>query len=81
MAALVILLINVIAPGIGTIISAFLADDCETETVVVGVLQALSTPLLGLGLFWAIAWSVKLCKTSSSPSSDEENPLVQDSSS
>lgn len=77
MKALVILVINVFAPGVGTIISAFLGAECENITVYVGVAQALTTPLFGLGFFWSIIWSVKLVKDSKS-SSDEENPLIAD---
>lgn len=51
-----------IAPGIGTIISAFLGSECQNETVYVGIGQALTTPILGLGFIWSIAWSIKLYK-------------------
>ncbi|PXF49863.1 hypothetical protein BWQ96_00023 [Gracilariopsis chorda] len=81
-AALVILAINVFAPGVGTIISAFLGTECMNETVFVGILQLLTSPLLGLGFFWAIAWSIRLYRKHSTadetPTSatDEETPLV-----
>lgn len=75
-ATLMVLLINVIAPGVGTIISAFLAAECESETIWAGVLQILTTPLLGLGFIWAIAWSIRLYKDRTRHVSDEENPLV-----
>lgn len=71
-----ILLMNIIAPGVGTIIAAFLGSECENATVYVGVGQALTTPLLGLGLIWAIVWSIKLYKSVGTSSGDEENPLL-----
>lgn len=67
---------NVIAPGVGTIISAFLAPECKSETVWAGVLQILTTPLLGLGFIWAIVWSVNLYKTVGVTNNDEEDPLI-----
>lgn len=83
-AALVILAINVFAPGFGTIISAFLSSEYKNDTVFVGILQLITSPLLGLGFFWAIAWSIRLYRKHStaqeSPSSptDEETPLVDE---
>ncbi|CAN8076703.1 unnamed protein product [Agarophyton chilense] len=80
-AALVLLAINVFMPGVGTIISAFLAAECMSETVFVGVLQLITSPLLGLGFIWAIVWSVRLYRKHSSDTAapvpgDEESPLV-----
>lgn len=66
------LVINVIAPGIGTIISAFLAAETENDTIFVGIAQLLTSPILGLGFVWAIVWSVRLYKTAASAAAPEE---------
>lgn len=56
-----ILLINIIMPGVGTIISAVLASEFMTVTVLVGVAQLVTSFIL-VGFIWAIAWSVVLIK-------------------
>lgn len=74
--AMFVILMNIIAPGVGTIISAFLGSECQNATVYVGIGQALTTPLLGLGLIWGIVWSIKLYKSAGTTSEDAENPLL-----
>lgn len=72
---MVILIINVLAPGIGTIISAYLASEVEHETIYVGIAQ-LVTSIIGIGYIWAIIWSVRLYKIADNPpANDEESPL------
>lgn len=67
---------NVIAPGIGTIISAFLATQLEPDTLVVGFIQLVTVPLLGLGFIWAMIWSVRLYRSAEVPSTAEYAPLA-----
>lgn len=78
--ALIVLIINVITPGLGTILSAFLGAECKNETVLVGIAQLLTTPLLGLGFIWAMIWSIRLYRNAScqvnGQTRDEETPLV-----
>lgn len=69
-------MVNIIAPGVGTIISAFLGSECQSITVWMGIGQILTTPIFGLGLIWAIIWSIKMYKACDDTPGDEENPLI-----
>lgn len=75
MVALFVLFINIVAPGLGTILSAFLGAECDNVTVYIGIAQMFTTPIFGLGFIWGIVWSVRLYKESKSRP-DEENPLL-----
>lgn len=64
--SLVILVINIFMPGVGTIISAFLSDNRETLTILIGVAQLVTSAVI-FGWIWAIIWSVLLCTAVSHP--------------
>lgn len=68
----VILLINVICPGVGTIVSAALSSEYSATTIIVGIAQ-LVTMFIVVGYVWAIAWSVMLIKKASG---QENEPLL-----
>lgn len=77
--AIIVFVINIIVPGVGTLLSGFLGSECQKETIYVAIGQALTTPIFGIGLIWAIIWSFQLFRSSRS-ASDEENPLVPEGS-
>lgn len=56
----------------GTLVAAVLGTDCKVTTVLVGLLEILSSPLFGMGLFWALWWSLALvshCRNQPAPAS------------
>ncbi|KAL0483513.1 hypothetical protein AKO1_014553 [Acrasis kona] len=57
--ALVVLILNIIFPGIGTIVAAILTDSDEKRkwNLIFGVLQILLSFLL-IGWLWSILWGV-----------------------
>ena len=62
---LVILIINILFPGFGTILAAILTSEKEkmTSTLIVGVLQVLLTCVC-IGWLWAIWWGFKIMQAS-----------------
>lgn len=58
--ALIVLIVNIMAPGIGTMLAACFGS-CKISTLLVGIVQLLTAPLL-IGWIWAIVWSIKLRK-------------------
>lgn len=58
---MVVLLLNVIMPGVGTIFAALNSPELMTETILVGIFQFL-TAFIVIGYVWSIAWSIELIK-------------------
>lgn len=59
--ATISLILNVFLPGVGTIIVAFAAEQCNKSTVIVSIAQILLAPLL-IGWIWSITWSFLLTR-------------------
>ena len=62
---LIVLILNILFPGFGTIIAAFLTSEKEkmTSTLIVGILQFILASLL-IGWLWAIWWGFKIMQAS-----------------
>ena len=62
---LIVLILNILFPGFGTIIAAFLTPEKEkmTPTLIVGILQFILASLL-IGWLWAIWWGFKIMQAS-----------------
>ncbi len=56
--AIVLLIINIFLPGVGTIVMAFL-DGFKLRTLIVGILQFVLTFVI-IGWIWSIWWGI-LC--------------------
>ena len=56
--AILLLIINIVFPGIGTIIMSFM-NKCKWMTALVGLLQLLTAFIL-VGWIWSIYWGI-LC--------------------
>ena len=65
MIAIVLLVVNIFLPGIGTIVAAIM-DGFDVKNVIFGCLQFLLAALL-IGWVWAIFWSILMIKRSSIP--------------
>jgi hypothetical protein len=61
---IILFIVNIIFPGVGTIISAFLGGgSCVSEAVVVGIIQLLTCWLI-VGWIWSIIWGWKIYEKS-----------------
>ncbi|KAG2378203.1 hypothetical protein C9374_008346 [Naegleria lovaniensis] len=62
---MIILIINFLFPGFGTILAAILTSEKEkmTSTLIVGILQMFLSWLL-IGWLWAIWWGYKIMQVS-----------------
>merc|ERR1712060_163858 len=59
--AIVLLVVNIFLPGIGTCISACLGDSFKCNTLIIGILQFFTSGLV-LGWLWSIFHGVLLVK-------------------
>ena len=58
-----ILILNVIAPTLGTTLASCLDENgCNCKTFLLSVLQSLLVSVLGLGWIWAIMWGCEVKK-------------------
>ena len=58
---IVLLIINVLLPGIGSIINSLMADKVRVTTLVVGILQLVLAGFI-VGWIWSIIWGVLIFK-------------------
>ena len=61
--ALVVLIVNIIFPGIGTIIAGYCDGGINTNCLGVGILQMLTAWLI-IGWIWSIWWGVQIYEKS-----------------
>ena len=54
----VVLLLNIICPGLGTCATANLGDHFVPKALLLGVLQALLVPVLFVGWYWSIVHGI-----------------------
>ena len=60
-AAMVILILNIVFPGFGTLISSCLdRNGCNCSAVCLSFLQAFTIPLCLLGWVWSIMWGIRV---------------------
>jgi hypothetical protein len=64
--ALILLIINCILPGIGTLVLCCVAEKFSTTQLIVGLLQIVTVPLLFLGWIWSIWWGLLILEKSHS---------------
>ena len=57
--ALVLLIINIIFPGVGTMVSGCAGDKVECNVILIGLLQLVTAPLI-VGWVWSIFHGVWL---------------------
>lgn len=57
--AVIILILNIVCPGIGTMCLACLGPSCRGEHILVGLLQMILTVFL-IGWIWSIMWGIFL---------------------
>ena len=55
--AILLLLLNIFIPGLGTIVNSFFGGKCRATTFIVGLLQLLLASFI-LGWIWSIWWGV-----------------------
>lgn len=67
--AIILFLINICFPPLGTFIMASLIKPCNSDQVLVAVLQLITIPVFFLGWIWAIWWGY-LCYCKSSDDSN-----------
>ena len=52
---IVLFIVNIFLPGIGTIINSFMSSSLRSDTLLVGLLQLL-TAIIIVGWIWSIYW-------------------------
>lgn len=57
--ATVILILNTLFPGLGTFLAACLGSNGGCATVMVGILQLATAPIL-VGWVWSVCWGIRL---------------------
>jgi len=61
---LIILIVNIFLPGIGTMVSSYCADGINWSAMGVGLAQLLTVPVFLIGWIWSIVWGVKIYEKS-----------------
>jgi uncharacterized membrane protein (DUF485 family) len=54
---IILLILNIIIPGVGTFINGLMGDKIHLTTVIIGILQILTTFIL-IGWIWSIWWGI-----------------------
>ena len=65
--AILIFIINIFIPGIGTLMMALSKSPICGDCIVVAILQIITIPLCFIGLIWSIWWGW-ICYSKSKPS-------------
>ena len=61
--AIVLLVINIFFPGIGTILASALGNECRPFNILVGLLQILTAGII-IGWVWSIWWGLIMVEKS-----------------
>ena len=62
--ATICLVFNILLPGVGTIINAFLGDNNYGPGLLIGIIQILTVPIFLIGWIWSIIYGVKIMNKS-----------------
>eukprot|EP00177_Eucheuma_denticulatum_P007333 GFKZ01013346.1.p1 GENE.GFKZ01013346.1~~GFKZ01013346.1.p1 ORF type:complete len:139 (+),score=12.89 GFKZ01013346.1:254-670(+) len=71
--ALIALVVNIFFPGIGTMITSCFGTRVDASTLLIGILQLFTAPIL-VGWIWAIVWGVNLTKKAKEEENIKNNP-------
>ena len=58
--ALILMIVNIILPGIGTMISGCLVKKIQCNVILIGLLQLVLVPVLLIGWIWSILHGIWL---------------------
>jgi hypothetical protein len=61
---LILLIVNIFLPGVGTMISACVGSGCKWEQIIVGICQSFTSFLI-IGWIWSIWWGIVIVQKSS----------------
>jgi TM2 domain-containing membrane protein YozV len=64
---IVILILNILFPGLGTMILACMSSNINGEQLLIGMLQFLTFIFLFVGILWAIWWSIMVLQKTGQP--------------
>ncbi len=68
---IVLLILNILLPGIGTIANGCMGSSISGCQIVIGLLQMCLSPVLLIGWFWSIWWGVIIYQRSVAPPTQE----------
>jgi hypothetical protein len=64
--AVILLIINIFLPGVGTMILGCINGGCDITHIVVGILQFITAGII-IGWIWSIWWGILLVQKSAKP--------------